>query len=124
MSRMDLTTEIAGDGRTTLIKMRKNGEVLGRVMLTAEELESFINQLSDHRAQMSEEVPRDLDPRSHLPIVDDPVWRLRRVESGGSGLAMALRHPGLGWLAFLFPDHEAKAIARFFATNRPDKVDR
>lgn len=86
--------------------------------LKPEETEDLIAKLGQARASLREEVDRDLDPREKLafPVVD-PAWRtstdVMAKVSGVAGISLALRHSGYGWLCFLLPDSEARALGHW-----------
>jgi hypothetical protein len=105
------------------IELWANAACLGHVRFAASELEQFIHQLASHRANMAEEVIRDLEIGSRLTTVIDPVWRGPREESP-AGKRLAFRHPGLGWLSFLFATSEATAIAKYLAPHLVDPSEK
>src|SRR3546814_14026662 len=77
----------------------------------------------------NETAPTERDPYGHplslhdaLPIslafpVVDPAWRtsteVMAKVSGVAGISLALRHSGYGWLCFLLPDSEARALGHW-----------
>ena len=90
---------------------------LGHIELDAATLEDHIHKLAAHRSRLAEEVPRDLDPGSWLEALIDPIWRFPGQRSE-HGRILALRHPGLGWLSFILPDKEARAMAEWLTKDR------
>jgi hypothetical protein len=110
---------LTNEARTeTTLELWMNGEPLGHINLATPELEQVIHQLAGHRAMHADEVPRDLDPGARLNAVVDPVWRVAGHRTP-QGRLLALRHPGLGWLSFVIPDHEAWAIACWLTREIP-----
>ena len=100
------------------IQIVVDGEPLAHVIFDAPELEELLASLSVIRAQMAEGVPLTIDPGSRMLALVDPVWR-HPHRTSPEGKALSLRHPGLGWLTFVFPDLEAEAIARYLSSNLP-----
>jgi len=106
------------DRRTFTLELHVDDDPKVRIRLSTYEMDKFIADLGSHRALMLDEVPRGLDPKSRTQTVHDPSWRPASTP-GHSGKTLALRHPGLGWLGFLFPDNEAAAIAKYLYPYRP-----
>ncbi|MCK1322172.1 hypothetical protein IVA94_14975 [Bradyrhizobium sp. 156] len=79
--------------------------------IDAHDLSGLIDHLMRIRAGLLDEVPKELDPHIRIQAVADPIWRAPN-EPGPVGKRLGLRHPGLGWLWFEFPQAEADAIAR------------
>lgn len=93
--------------------------------LKPEEAEDLITKLGHARASLKEEVDYDPDPRAMLDFtVVDPVWRTstdRMAEASGvAGVALALRHSGYGWLCFVLPHAEARALGRWLLDHAED----
>jgi hypothetical protein len=103
---------MSADRRTFTLELHVDDDPKVRIRLSTSEMDKFIADLGLHRALMLDEVPRGLDPKSRTQTIQDPAWRPASTP-GHSGKALALRHPGLGWLGFLFPDNEAAAIAKY-----------
>jgi hypothetical protein len=75
--------------------------------LSAEDVENLIVELAKLRRGMLPEVPKTA-PDGQRELIVDPAF------SGGivpAGMALVLRHPGIGWLGFLFPLAEARKLA-------------
>ena len=97
------------------IQIVVNGEPLAHAIFDAPEFDELISGLAAVRAKMADEVPRSLDPGSRMAALVDPAWQHPR-ETLPESKVLALRHPGLGWLTFQFPAHEAEAIARYLSS--------
>lgn len=91
-----------------LIQMDVDGEPKAHMFVEASDLSKIIAALSEIRMQMTEEVTPVLDPVARLDMVVDPAWR---AELKPEGTALALRHPGLGWIGFLLPPESASELA-------------
>lgn len=101
-----------------IIELWRNETPLGHIILDGASLEKYISDLAEQRAALKEQVVPDLDPGSRLTAVVDPVWRIPGCRTE-FGRPMALRHPGFGWLSFVFPDKEAASIAECLTKDRP-----
>ena len=97
-SKMELRLELSEDRLTAKLVMMMDGADLGHMFLDAGDLSGLIANLAKARADMADMVPLNLDPHARLEAVVDPSWQLA-PDSGGLR-NLALRHPGLGWLAF------------------------
>jgi hypothetical protein len=90
--------------------------------LVPSQAEALIEQLGFARASLSEQVSSDLSPRETLSFATvDPAWRTSTdVMVDGSavdGISLALRHSGYGWLCFLLPHEEARALGQWLVEN-------
>lgn len=85
--------------------------------LKAEEAEDLITKLGHARASLKKPVRYEPGPVARLDFtVVDPVWRTSTDSGAASdvaGVRLALRHSGYGWLTFLLPCEEAKALGRW-----------
>lgn len=74
--------------------------------LTANELDSLITEAAQRRSQMQPAIPSD--PPKTANAIDDPRWFFVLANDGKT--ICNLRHPGLGWVTFLFPPNERAHI--------------
>jgi len=91
--------------------MEVDGEPKAHMLLDAFELETLIHNLSMVRLELADGVTPALEAGMRLHIVIDPVWRTEASLSP-SGAVLALRHPGHGWVGFVHPPHEARALGQ------------
>ena len=112
MNRMELLSGVNADRSLAIIELRMNGQALGHIELAAAELEGFIHQLAGARAAMAEQVPVELETGARLAnMAIAPNWRVG--ENPDLGKALAVRHPGFGWLNFTFPQGDADLLEGF-----------
>lgn len=79
--------------------------------LSAEELDKLIAKASEIRSTKNPAFPND--PPEVMQAIYDPAWY--SVLTKDNRVALNIRHPGLGWLAFVLPHHEAKNIFNLWA---------
>jgi hypothetical protein len=113
VANMKFALTLAEDRQSVTITMLMNDTPLGHAIVEAPELEELVQLLAAHRASMAEEVPTEIEPLAMLTAVADPMWRTKIPSSSPvPGVVLALRHPGLGWLANLLPRREAEALGQ------------
>ncbi|MFE1600580.1 hypothetical protein [Methylobacterium sp. ID0610] len=118
MADQDWRGVISDDGQAAVMTIPQGrSEEATIVFHGAEDLDRLIQMVSVLRAQMTPpvpETPRDSDiPMSTTP----PVWAALGTRTDGKR-PLLLRHPGLGWVGFLFDD-ESAAILAAALTSRP-----
>ncbi len=90
--------------------------------LSAPEAEDLMEKIAFARAALKEEVAPELDPNARMKFtIADPAWRtgtdIVPHDVEGDGVLLALRHTGYGWLSFLLPHKEARALGRWLFEN-------
>jgi hypothetical protein len=93
-------------------------QALGHIALDAASLERLIHLLSECRAGLAQDVPREYIPSNVPGVVIDPTWAVLAQPSDRNKV-LALRHPGLGWLPFVLPEHQQAAISKVLAAMPP-----
>ncbi len=78
---------------------------------TAQEIEALIAQLSKFREGMRPEVPHTLDNTTMQGPVD-PIWAGLSHDHAEERF-LSIRHPGIGWISFLFSRAAAKSLADY-----------
>jgi hypothetical protein len=106
--RMSLAVFPTDDEETLVIQLERDDEVLGEVVLDGAAAEDHIEHVSRVRSQLGDEVPEKLDPGSRLELLVGPNVAVQQTENG---VALAIRHPGLGWLGFLLSADQARGLA-------------
>jgi hypothetical protein len=105
---MSLAVFAADEDETLVIQLERDDEVLGEVVLDGAAAEDHIDHVSRVRSQLADEVPQKLDPGSRLELLVGPNVAVQQTEGG---VALAIRHPGLGWLGFLLSPEQARGLA-------------
>ena len=117
MARMALNASVDSSREHVVIELSMDGKPLGHIELDSASVEKHIHDLAQQRANLIDPVTPTLDAGSRLEAIVDPRWRVPKpIEQGR---VLALRHPGLGWLSFVFPDKEARAIAAWLTKESP-----
>ena len=105
-----------------VVNMIVDGADVVSAKLVPSQAEALIEQLGFARASLSEQVSSDLSPCETLSFATvDPAWRTSTdvmVDgSAADGISLALRHSGYGWLCFLLPHEEARALGQWLVEN-------
>lgn len=112
MAKVEFRTGVVNDGMQTRIEVSVDDQLAAWVEREPEELSSFIEGLIIARARMRDQVPTTIDPGSRLLSLDRPAWQTKQQGTADAPLAgLALRHPGVGWIAALFEPDEALRMA-------------
>lgn len=111
MAKVEYRAATALDRAKVRFESIVDGQVAAWSEMEAPELDGVIALLMAKRAELREEVTRELDPGSRMPMILDPVWRTPK-DHPEEFRGLALRHPGAGWMMFQFPQHEAREIAK------------
>lgn len=90
--------------------------------LPAAEADDLIIKLGSTRAALKQPVEADLDPGCCPALTDvDPAWRTSSANMASAsdvdGVSLAIRHSGYGWLCFVLPREEAKALGHCLIEN-------
>lgn len=104
-AKMELALGLSEDREHVIIQMNMNGEPRGHILLDAPTAQGHAIAIGHARSQLNDPVAATLDPGSRIEGIGNPAWTLDLTEHGPT---LALRHPGLGWLGFVLPPHEAK----------------
>jgi hypothetical protein len=99
------------DPNNLVLCILRDGEQAGRMVLTAHEADQFIAGIAKCRASMKPAVELAVDANRLPPAPQDPMYVVVAVPRL-PGKTIAVRHPGLGWLAFAYHDGEAGKLGR------------
>jgi hypothetical protein len=96
--------------------------------LPATEADALIARLGRARAALNQPVEPDPDPCANPDLtVVDPAWRTSAGNvapaSDVEGVSLAIRHSGYGWLCFVLPHDEAKALGQWLIENAGRPTD-
>ena len=111
---MALKVLLAEDGEGAMLEMHHHGKPLGHMTLDAVGLDHLIAVLAGVRARMHPQVPSEIASDTQLNAIIDPAWRTWSLyHPAVAGPALALRHPGFGWLSFVIPHQEALSLGQW-----------
>ena len=103
-----------GRGTNVVMEVSVGGEPTARMCLDALGPTDFSRNLVQMRSNLLEEVPPTLETGARLAAVENPAFvvpsTVRRCSPGR--VMMTIRHPGLGWLAFWFPNENAQKLGQ------------
>jgi len=111
MAKVHLRWFLKDEGYNVALEMVVDDEPKAHMILDAAELEDQIHFLSQAREAMAEPVTPDLEVGMRLRALGDPRWKTEPYHPHGAAL-LALRHPGMGWMSFLLPPHEARSLGQ------------
>lgn len=116
----NLTLALADDRNKVNLQLMNDGKVVGESTLSADEMDALIAGLGQFRASLNQQVRPEPDQSEGTKelLVVDPAWRTVQSPSAEvDGIVMRLRHIGFGWVSFLLPRHEGRALGKWLADN-------
>ncbi len=112
MAKMALSVWTHQDRTHVVMRLDEDGKTVADILLDGPAADRHIRRVAGARGELTDEIPRSLTAGAGLETVADPVWRTAKPAQGEfDGVAVALRHPGLGWLSFALSPAEARALA-------------
>jgi hypothetical protein len=111
MSQWQIAQGLSEDRTLIAIEIQEDGQTRAGIVYDRPELEDLIHNLANSRAEMSEQVPEDIDPGTRKEAQLNPRWKVRS-DVWDRGPVLLLRHSGLGWLSFAIPQDQADEIAK------------
>jgi hypothetical protein len=123
VTAQNLTLTLANDRSHVILKLLNDGAIVGESTLNANELDAVIAGLGQFRAALPGQVSPEPDQSggSQEFVVIDPAWRtVQSPHADIDGIIMRLRHIGLGWVSFLLPRHEGRALGKWLTENCAD----
>lgn len=86
------------------------------INLPPDVVSQVIDRLADYRAAMTPPIGGDRPPAGPVKAVLDPKWWVQ-PEPLTEGMAIALLHPGLGWISFVIPPAELEKLKTYVDGN-------
>ncbi|MDP3852546.1 hypothetical protein [Phenylobacterium sp.] len=109
MTFMQMVVGADAAAEHVVLQLNRDGETLGDVALSAADAEAHIEAVALYRAQLKTPVAAAIDPMGRIEATNNPVWT---TLSTPHGPVLSLRHPGLGWVSFVFPASESRALGK------------
>jgi hypothetical protein len=116
----NLILKLAEDKNQVTLQLLDDGKVVGESTLNADEMNAVISGLGQFRAALNQQVHSEPEESAGTPefLVVDPAWRtVQSPHAGIDGIVMRLRHLGFGWMSFLLPRHEGRALGKWLTEN-------
>lgn len=117
MQKVSWNLRLSEDRQSVSVETLLDGEPKVWAELDASEVQNLIEALGSIRNAMLDEVPRELDIGSRVPVVPDPIWRTT-VSPNGQGVHLALRDPRYGWTIYDFPKESSDGLARWLGARK------
>ena len=111
MSKFTWTVSPEPDGKV-VVTISADDAVIARVPLDEDALSTMITTLGKYRAQMPRPIGK-LEPNTPVDSVIYPSWFVVpdvETKMGRKGIALTIRHPGMGWLGFLLEPEAAREM--------------
>jgi len=79
--------------------------------LNPAKVEEMIQELSDLREVLAPQVPDSIPAGKRMFCTPEPLWKISD-EVRDDGKALAIRHPGIGWIGFIIPHDDCRRLAK------------
>ncbi|WP_093567258.1 hypothetical protein [Methylobacterium sp. 174MFSha1.1] len=111
MTDQDWRSVISDDGQAAVITLPQGPTEEATIIFNSvDDLDRLIQMVSVLRAQMAPAVPATPRDTDITMSTASPVWAALAKRTDGKR-PLLIRHPGLGWIGFLFEDDSAAALA-------------
>lgn len=117
MARFQINPGLAGDGAIEFEVTSDDGAAAVKTRLGPQEAQDLIDLLSQVRMMTPGSVaaaPAD----GVVAAVVDPAWMVP-PHKAPHGRVLVLRHPGLGWHHYVFPDGKAEQVSKLLVGEQP-----
>ena len=105
----------AADGAIAFEMIGDDGETSVSTTLTPEESQGLVDLLAAAR-MVTPGAVADAPAEGMVQAVVDPAW-VAPAYKARQGRVLILRHPGLGWIHFIFPDERADQVSKVLAAD-------
>ena len=105
--------QLADDRKTVTVSFPSDPPVA--LKLDCQGVDELLHNLAEFRADMRPQHLMDFALGQKVVAATDPCWLTEPEIMTGASL-IHLRHPGFGWLSFLFPRDEAAKLGEFLQT--------
>jgi hypothetical protein len=112
MTKVAFQAWLQDGGEFAGLGMEVDGKPAARMVVDASELDAIIARLAKLRSQLHEEVTPQLEAGDRVEAVLGPSWRIAPAPNPDTRF-LVLRHPGHGWLGYLFPAPIAEEIGQW-----------
>lgn len=105
----------AADGAVEFEMIGDDGETSVKARLSPEEGQGLVDLLAAARMVTPGAVAAE-PQQGMVQAVVDPAW-VAPAYRAPQGRVLIVRHPGLGWIHFIFPDERADQVAKVLAAD-------
>jgi hypothetical protein len=112
------------DENRTAVKIELRRRDQNAIDLNTDEVDELMSALADARFSLEPPVPPEAPKGRSVIVPIDPAWRTQvDLHPELKGVLLTLRHPGFGWMSFLLPHHEARALGEWLVGSSKDKSE-
>lgn len=118
MARFQINPGVTGDGVIEFEMTADDGSSTVKTRLTAEEAQGLVDLLAQVRMMTPGSITEE-PAEGVVQAVVDPSWRAPAYKAP-QGRVLILRHPGLGWHHYIFPEDKAERVSKLLAIELAD----
>lgn len=111
LQKVEYRVALAEDRSTATIETLVDGQAQAWSDTSPEELSEIIEMFTHIRAEMSDEIPTELEPNAKIAALINPYWKITPAPNQ-DGVVLAIRHPGAGWMGFYLPSSSAQHLKK------------
>jgi hypothetical protein len=107
-----ISLQLARSKRTVTMGVTA-GDTTVHVALTADQIDSVLSSLARFRGRMTPPIAPELPAGRRFGAVFDPRYRIA-TDTKTAAATLVVRHPGFGWIGYLFPSRAAAGLRAYF----------
>lgn len=117
---MSIRSSLNDAGTIVTLQIDERGKPLAHITLEEPEFTALLHSLTKLRAKMTDPIPLTLEPGARLDAFLSPRTFVGKGHSKQRReTVLALRHPGLGWVAGSFEPDGLKQLAEALLAHLP-----
>ena len=118
MARFQINPGTDGTGSIQFEMIPDAGGAAVETTLSPKEAQELVDLIGQVRMMTPNAVAAE-PAEGQVQAVVDPAWRAPTYKAP-QGRAVALRHPGLGWIHFIFPEEKAERFSKLLTVELAD----
>lgn len=118
MARFQINPGTDGSGSIEFEMIPEDGGAPVKAVLDPKAAQDLVDLLGQVRMMTRNAVAAE-PGEGQVQAVVDPAWRAPTYRAP-QGRAVALRHPGLGWIHFIFPEEKAERFSKLLTIELGD----
>jgi hypothetical protein len=107
-----ISLQLAPSRKAVTLRVTAGGATVN-VALTAAQIDSVLSSLAKFREKIIPPIAGDLPAGRRVSAVYDPRYRIA-TDAKTAAATLVVRHPGFGWIGYLFPQRAAAGLKRYF----------